>query len=79
MFIFCLMVKLMAMNLLSGQIELDQGYFSTTVLFENKGKLLKRGWESQKKTKVLVMTESKEDKGYKNKKGKQRKVGFIKM
>lgn len=79
MFIFCLMVKLIAMNLLSGQIELDQGYFSTTVLFENKGKLLKRGWESQKKTKVLVMTESKEDKGYKNKKGKQRKVGFIKM
>ena len=64
---------------LSGQIELDEGFFSTSILSENKGKPLKRGRGSQKKTKVLVMTESKEVEGKKTKKGKPRKVGFIKM
>ena len=64
---------------LSGQIELDEGYFSTTILSENKDKPLKRGRGSQKKTKVLVMTESKEVEGKKTKKGKPRKIGFIKM
>ena len=64
---------------LSGQIELDEGYFTTTVPVEDKDKPLKRGRGSQKKSKVLVMTESKEVEGKTTKKGKPRKVGFIKM
>ena len=64
---------------LSGQIELDEGFFSTEVQTENKGKPLKQGRGSQKKTKVLVMAESKEVEGEVTKKGKPRKVGFIKM
>lgn len=65
--------------ILSGQIELDEGFFSTRVKPEDKGNPLKRGRGSQKKTKVLVMTESKEVEGKTTKKGKPRKVGFIKM
>lgn len=64
---------------LSGSIELDEGFFSTEITEENKGKLLKRGRGSQKKSKVLVMAESKEVEGKTTKKGKARKVGFIKM
>jgi hypothetical protein len=64
---------------LSGQIELDEGYFSTAVQVEERHKPLKRGRGSQKKTKVLVMVESKHVEGKTTKKGKPRKVGYIKM
>ncbi|MBI3218016.1 MAG: IS1595 family transposase [Bacteroidetes bacterium] len=64
---------------LSGQIELDEGFFATEVKPEEKGKPLKRGRGSQKKTKVLVMAESKKVEGKTTKKGRPRKVGFIKM
>lgn len=64
---------------LFGQIELDEGYFTTTVPSEDKDKPLKHGRGSQKKTKILVMTESKEVEGKTTRKGKPRKVGFIKM
>jgi hypothetical protein len=64
---------------LSGQIELDEGFFSTELPPEEKDKPLKRGRGSQKATKVLVMAESKKVEGKTTKKGKPRKVGFIKM
>lgn len=43
---------------LLGSIELDEGFFSTSIEQSEKGKPLKRGRGSQKKTKVLVMAES---------------------
>lgn len=64
---------------LSGQIELDEGFFSTEVEPDEKNKPLKRGRGSQKKSKVLVMAESKTVEGKTTKKGKPRKVGYIKM
>ena len=64
---------------LSGQIELDEGFFSTSIAVEDKDKPLKRGRGSQKKTKVLVMVESKVIEGKTTKKGKPRKVGYLKM
>ena len=63
----------------SDEIELDEGFFSTTMLSEKMEQPLKRGLGSQKKFKVLVMTESKEVEEKPTKKGKPRKVGFIKM
>lgn len=65
--------------ILSGQIELDEGFFSTEVNSDDKDKPLKRGRGSQKRTSVLVMAESKEVEGKTTRKGKPRKVGFIKM
>ena len=64
---------------LSGQIELDEGFFSTEILLDQKDKPLKRGRGSQKKTKVLVMVESKDSDDKKTKRGKPRKVGHLKM
>jgi transposase-like protein len=64
---------------LSGVIELDEGFFSTVISEEEKDKPLKRGRGSQKKSKVLVMTESTPVEGKTTKKGKPRKVGYIKM
>lgn len=64
---------------LSGQIELDEGFFSTITPDEEKEKPLKRGRGSQKKTKVLVMAESVTVEGKLTKKGKPRKVRYIKM
>lgn len=64
---------------LSGQIELDEGFFSTEISDEEKDKSLKRGRGSQKKTKVLVMAESKAIEGETKKNGKPRKARFIKM
>jgi len=64
---------------LSGQIELDEGFFSTIANDEDKEKPLKRGRGSQKKTKVLVMAESVVMEGKLTKKGKPRKVRYIKM
>lgn len=43
---------------LTGQMELDDAYFSTEIHQEQKDKPLKRGRGSQSKTKVLVMAES---------------------
>lgn len=43
---------------LIGSIELDEGFFSTSIPKEEKDKPLKRGRGSQKRTKVLVMAES---------------------
>lgn len=63
---------------LAGQIELDDGYFSTVKPEEEKTKKQKRGRGSQKKTKVLVMVES--EKTIPEKQGeKPRKVGYLKM
>lgn len=64
---------------LTGEIELDEGFFSTETPDSEKDKPLKRGRGSQKKTKVLVMTESKVVEGQTTKKGRTKKVGFIKM
>jgi hypothetical protein len=44
---------------LSGVIEPDEGFFSTEMEEEEKVGPLKRGRDSQKKSKVLVMIESK--------------------
>lgn len=64
--------------ILAGRIELDEGYFSTETPENQKGKPLKRGRGSQKKTKVLVMAESEMIES--PKKGKKpRRVGYIKM
>ncbi len=60
-------------------VELDEGFFSTEMEEQEKGKPLKRGRGSQKKTKVLVMAESVPVEGETTKKGKPRKVGYIKM
>ena len=65
--------------ILSGIIELDEGFFSTVKSKEEKDKPLKRGRGSQKKSKVLVMAESTPVEGKTTKKGKPRKVGHIKM
>ena len=61
-------------------VELDEGFFSTATQKEDKNQPLKRGRGSQKKSKVLVMTESipTED-DTTTPKGKSRKVGHIKM
>jgi hypothetical protein len=64
---------------LSGTLELDEGFFSTVVVEEEKDKPLKRGRGSQKKSKVLVMVERTPVEGKTTKKGKPRKVGHIKM
>jgi transposase-like protein len=64
---------------LTNVIELDEGFFSTVVPEQEKGQPLKRGRGSQKKSKVLVMVESVPVEGKTTKKGKQRKVGHIKM
>jgi len=64
---------------LSGVIELDDGFFSTIRPNVEKDEPLKRGRGSQKKSKILVMVESVPVEGKTTKKGKQRKVGYIKM
>jgi hypothetical protein len=64
---------------LSGSIELDEGFFSTEIPDQEKDKPLKQGRGSQKKTKVLVMAESKTIEGETKKNGNPRKVRFMKM
>ncbi len=64
---------------LSGVIELDEGFFSTEIDDEEKGKPLKRGRGSQKKSKVLVMAETIPVEGETTKTGKPRKVRYLKM
>ena len=63
---------------LKGMIELDEGFFSTEVPFEKKGEKLKAGAGSQRKSKVLVITESKDEEHHK-KGQKQKSVKHIKM
>ena len=64
---------------LSGVIELDECFFSTETNKDEKDKPLKRGRGSQKKSKVLVMAESKPVEGTTTKTGKPRQVGHLKM
>lgn len=63
---------------LVGSIELDEGFFSTSVEEDEKDKPLKRGRGSQKKTKVLVMAESTPQEPNK-KYNLDKAVGHIKM
>ena len=63
---------------LAGELELDDGFFTTPVPDEEKDEPLKRGRGSQRKTKVLVMAESELVNDPKPGK-KSRKVGYIKM
>lgn len=61
-----------------GMVELDEGFFSTEAPDSEKGKPLKRGHGSQKKTKVLVLAETADGTPAK-KSGKPTKVKYIKM
>ncbi len=63
---------------LEGAIELDDAFFSTEISLEARDKPLKRGRGSQKKTKVLVMAESKAVENPKAGK-KPKKVRYLKM
>lgn len=63
---------------LAGRIELDEGYFSTETPPEEKGKPLKRGRGSQRRSKVLVMAESEVVETPARGK-KPRRVGYLKM
>ena len=63
---------------LEGAIELDDAFFSTEISLEERDKPLKRGRGSQKKTKVLVMAESKTVENPKPGK-KPKKVRYLKM
>ncbi len=64
---------------IKGVVELDEGFFSTEVDRDEKDKALKRGRGSQKKTKVLVMAESRPVESPKHRYKKPRKVRYIKM
>jgi len=64
---------------LCGVLELDEGFFSTETADDEKGKPLKRGRGSQKKSKVLVMAESDPVTNKSINKSKYRKVSHIKM
>jgi DNA-directed RNA polymerase subunit RPC12/RpoP len=63
---------------LSGELELDDGFFTTVIPDDQKNEELKRGRGSQKKTKVLVMAESEREENPKKNK-KSRRVGYLKM
>lgn len=63
---------------LAGNIELDEGFFSTETPKEEKNKPLKSGRGSQRKSKVLVMAES-EMVELPVKGKKPRRVGYLKM
>ena len=61
-----------------GNIELDEGFFSTETPDSQKQEKLKSGAGSQKKSKVLVIAESTESENQKRGQ-KPKKVGHIKM
>lgn len=63
---------------LLGNVEVDEGFFSTEIPKDEKGETLKAGAGSQAKTKVLVMAES-TDAEVSKKGRKPKKVGHIKM
>lgn len=66
---------------LDTQIELDDGFFETVSIDQNKNVPLKRGRGSQRQTTVLVMAESKDLKNeFVSKKHEcKRQFGFLKM
>lgn len=64
---------------LFGEIELDEGFFTTEIDEDEKDKPLKRGRGSQKKSKVLVMAESSSTEESTKKGKKNRKVNHLKM
>lgn len=64
---------------LTDSIELDEGFFETVNKNLPKDEINKRGRGSQKQTTVLVMIQSKENKGNKNKNRPDKKVGYLKM
>lgn len=61
-----------------GMVELDEGFFSTEAPDSEKGRPLKRGHGSQKKTQVLVLAETADGTPAK-KSDKPTKVKYIKM
>ena len=63
---------------LKGNVEIDEGFFTTEIPEGKKDEKLKAGSGSQRKAEVLVMAESKEVENPKPGK-KPKKVGFIKM
>lgn len=63
---------------LKGEVELDEGFFSTEMPLESRNEKLKAGAGSQKKSKVLVMAESSLVDNPRNSE-KPKKVGHIKM
>ena len=63
---------------LNGNVEIDEGFFTTEVSEDKKDEAPKRGVGSQSKTKVLVMAESEEIENPRNP-DKPKKVGHIKM
>lgn len=63
---------------MSGMMELDDGFFTTETPEEERGKKLKRGRGSQRKSKVLVMASVKEGKPTKSH-DKPTAVRYIKM
>ena len=64
--------------MLSGDIEIDEAFFTTETPKEKKGRMLKAGAGSERKAKVLVMAESKVVENPKANM-KPKKVGFLKM
>lgn len=65
---------------LKDSVEIDEGFFETVNQLGLEATAKKRGRGSQKQTKVLVMTQSKEVSDEKHQKGKpKKKVGFLKM
>lgn len=64
--------------ILKGNIELDEGFFSTEVPTDQKNKKLKAGIGSQKKSKVVVIAESTPEFNPKNV-NRPNKIGHIKM
>ncbi len=66
--------------LLSGQVEIDEGFFETLVPDEQKDEPRKRGRGSQKQTMAMVFAESTEVEKSKRKQGRpSRKCGYFKM
>jgi len=63
---------------LLGNVEIDEGFFTTEIADDEKGQPLKRGAGSQSKTKVLVMAESESVDNPKDP-AKPKKVNHIKM
>jgi len=66
--------------LLSGQVEVDEGFFETLVPAEQKDEPRKRGRGSQKQTMVMVFAESEEVESRKRKEGRpSRRCRYFKM
>jgi len=67
------------MYTLCGTIELDEGFFTTEIEDEKKDEKLKRGVGSQRKSKVMVMAETKDPVLPPKKGQKPTQVSYIKM